>query len=113
MKHTYFFKTLLIAQTLLVLIYTIFAFTNEGANLFAIFIANIKELNWNGQFNLDFASYLSLSGLWIMWRNNFSISAIILAILAAIVGIIVFAPYLLYLLIKVDGNIPKLLVGDR
>jgi hypothetical protein len=48
-----------------------------------------------------------------MWRNKFSISSIIFAVIATIIGIIVFAPYLLYLLTKEKGDLKKVLLGDR
>lgn len=107
------FKLLLIIQTVVVFVYTIWAFKNEGANLFDIFSSNIQSLTWNGQFNLDFSCYLTLSGLWIMWRNKFASSSIVFGIVAMILGIIVFAPYILYLYTKESGNLKKLLIGDR
>ena len=106
-------KLLVVSQTLALLVYTGFAIRNEGWTLFNIFIANINSFNWNGQFNLDFSCYLTLSGLWIMWRNNFSFPAIIFAAIAMIVGIIVFAPYILYLSVKESGDWKKLLIGNR
>ncbi len=106
-------KTLLITLSSTVLIYTIFTFQSEGANLLQVFFSNITALNWNGQFNLDFSCYLLLSGLWIMWRNKFSTKSIILGIIASIIGIIVFAPYILYLLQKEKGDLQKVLVGNK
>lgn len=113
MENKNFLKTLLIAQTSLLLIYTFLAFKNEGANLFGVFLDNIQALNWNGQFNLDFACYLTLSGLWIMWRNKFSVSSIVFGLVAMILGIIVFAPYILSLLIREKGNLKSVLIGAR
>jgi len=113
MKNYNFLKGLIIIQTLSLLAYTILAFNNEGANLFSVFLSNIQSLNWSGQFNLDFSCYLILSALWIMWRNNFTLVSIITGIIAMIMGIIVFAPYLLYLLIKEHSNLKKILIGDR
>lgn len=113
MKKLYFLKGLLIIQAIGVLVYTFFAFSNEGSNLFGVFLTNIMSLNWNGQFNFDFSCYLILSGIWIMWRNQFTSSSILLAIIAAIIGIIVFAPYLVYLIIKENGDLKTVLVGNR
>lgn len=106
-------RLLLVLQTVVVMVYTLIAFNNEGANLFGIFLSNIQSLSWNGQFNLDFSAYLILSGLWIMWRNKYNISSILFGIVASIVGIIVFAPYLLYLLWKEKGDLKKVIIGDR
>lgn len=106
-------KLLLTIQTLGLVIYTTYAIKNEGWTLFQIVVNNITSFSWNGQFNLDFSCYLALSGIWILWRNKFSISSIICALVAMIVGIMAFAPYLLYLLAKEKGNIKNVLLGDR
>jgi hypothetical protein len=106
-------KTLLVVQSVALLVYTFFAFKNEGPNLFDIFLANVQNVNWNGQFNLDFFCYLVLSGLWIMWRNKFSSTSIFMGIMASILGIIAFAPYLLYLVYKEKGDVVKVLIGSR
>lgn len=106
-------KALLIAQTIALLVYTFFAFQNEGADLFQIFIANIASMTWNGQFNLDFSCYLILSGVWIIWRNKCNSTSILVGLTAMILGIIVFAPYVLYILKKENGDLNKLLIGNR
>lgn len=113
MNKQTFLKATLLTQTIALLVYTYYAFQNEGANLLQIFLQNIKSLNWNGQFNLDFLCYLLLSGLWTMWRNKFSAKSIAVGLLAATLGTIVFAPYLLFLLFQEKGDIKKVLTGDR
>jgi hypothetical protein len=113
MKTTNLFKLLLAIQAIALLVYSYFAFNNEGANLMQIFFSNVMALSWNGQFNLDFLCYLTLSGLWIMWRNRFSTSSVFMGILAMIMGIIVFAPYILYLLNKENGDLKRLLIGNH
>jgi hypothetical protein len=107
------FKTLLIVQTIGLLIYTLFAFQTEGADLFSVFTHNVLSLNWSGQFNLDFLCYLALSGFWIMWRNKFTTKSIILGLLAMVLGILMFAPYLLWLTNRENGNIKRVLIGGR
>lgn len=32
----------------------------------------MAAMTWPGQFNADFMTFLSLSGLWIAWRHHFS-----------------------------------------
>ena len=113
MGNTNFLKGLLIAQTALLLIYSALAFKNDGADLLGVFLSNIQAVDWNGQFNLDFSCYLLLSGLWIMWRNKFSGGSIGFGLVATIMGIIVFAPYLLYLIAKEKGNLKIVLLGAR
>ncbi|TAF68110.1 MAG: hypothetical protein EAZ55_00740 [Cytophagales bacterium] len=106
-------KILLLAQTLLLLIYTAIVGMNNGWDIAGVFVQNLVSMSWNGQFSLDFSCYLLLSALWIMWRNRFSAWAIVWACIAAVMGIIVFAPYLLFLTIQEKGDINKVLLGDR
>ena len=108
-----FIKITLTLQALGLLIYTLFAIKNEGIDLISIFVKNILALNWSGQFNLDFLCYLLLSGFWIMWRYNFNSKSIITGFIAMVLGIIFFAPYLLWLIHKENGNLKRVLVGDR
>jgi hypothetical protein len=106
-------KLLLLAQTLAILIYTYLAVRNEGWGLLDQVTKNLLEMGWNGQFNLDFASYLLLSAVWILWRNAYSASSFILALMAATIGILFFAPYLLFLLSKEGGDLKRVLTGKH
>jgi hypothetical protein len=54
-----------------------------------------------------------LSAQRILWRNKYSLQSIIIAPIAMNIGIIVFAHYLMYLLLKENGDIKNLLIGDR
>jgi hypothetical protein len=112
-KRQFFLKALLGFQTAALVIYTVYAVKHEGWSLFRVLTDSIFALNWAGQFNLDFSCYLTLSGLWILWRNKFSWTSVIMAIIAMIMGIMVFAPYLLYLLSVEKGDLKKVLVGDH
>lgn len=98
---------LLAFQTLALLVYTAFAVHTDGPNLIAVFIGNVNALGWSGQFNLDFACYLVLSGLWIMHRGKFKPVSIATGLVAMVLGIVFFAPFLMYELLKgrlqVDG----------
>ena len=109
MKNQILLSSLLLIQTLGLMIYTFLAFQSQGPDLFSFFLGNIKELGWNGQFNLDFACYLTLSGLWIMWRHQYRLGAVVFGFAAMILGIIVFAPYLILLLIQHQGDLKKVL----
>ncbi len=113
MSKNSFFKTLLVVQTMGVLAYTFIAFQKEGVTLFDVFLVNIKSLTWTGQFNLDFLCYLTLSGLWIMWRNKFTGKSILIGTFAMILGIVFFGPYLLWLIFKENGDLKRVLVGDK
>ena len=112
-KKQTFLKGLLIIQTLGLLIYTIIAIQNDGGNFSARAIEFATSLTWMGQFALDFQCYLILSALWVAWRSKFSINSIVIAIVTMILGIIVFAPYLLYLLSKEKGDLKRVLIGNR
>lgn len=113
MKKYFAFKLLLLSQVIVLMVFSVLAFQKEGADLFSVFFENILTPGWNAQFNLDFTCYLILSGLWIMWRNKFSAGSIILGVVAAIIGIMVFASYVLYLLFKEGGDLKKVLLGNR
>lgn len=113
MSNKVLFKTLLIVQTIGLLIYTFLAYKTGGTDLFSVFANNLLSLNWSGQFNLDFLCYLTLSGFWIMWRNKFTTKSIILGLVAMVLGIVLFAPYLLWLTSKENGNINRVLIGNR
>ncbi|WP_461443218.1 hypothetical protein [Maribacter sp.] len=108
-----FLKVLLVLQTIGLLIYTIIAIKNDGGNFLARAQEFILSMKWIGQFSLDFQCYLMLSALWIAWRNKFSGQSIAFSIIALMLGIIVFAPYLLYLLIKEKGDLKRVLIGER
>jgi len=109
----YILNIILIVQTLGLLAYTGIAIYNDGWNFFERALDFAVSLKWMWQFALDFQCYLILSALWIAWRNKFSFRAIVLAIIAMILGIIILAPYLLYLIQKENGNLVKVLIADR
>lgn len=112
-NNQYLLKSILVFQTIAVLIYTAVAMQNDGFDFFAKMIQFVSSLTWMGQFTVDFSCYLLLSALWIAWRNQFSGGSILMAITASILGIIVFAPYVLYLLAQERGDLKRVLVGAR
>lgn len=107
------FKILLVILTLATLIYTYFTMQIDGVDFLSATIDHLKSMRWEGQFTLDFLTYLILSALWVMWRGMFTIQSIILGIIASIFGILFFAPYIFYLLTKENGDIRKVLIGKR
>lgn len=96
-----------------VVAYTIPVIQKDGWNFLSFYFNDLLSLTWPGQFNLDFAFYLILSGLWIMWRSKFSTQSILLAILTCFGGMIVFTLYLYVEQKKVKGDLRKLLLGIR
>ena len=105
------FRTLLIVLTIAVAGYTLAAVANEGINLLPHFLNPIFALTWQGQFNLDFMSYLVLSGVWMAWRGGLTGRSIALGLLAPPLGMPFFAPYLVYLTARTGGDPRKLLLG--
>ena len=93
--------------------YTAIAIANYGWNLFPFFFGDMAELAWAGQFNFDFMGFLVLSALWTMWRNMYSIQGIALGVLAFFGGMGFLSIYLLYLSFQCDGDIEKMMLGNR
>ncbi|MEZ5597125.1 MAG: hypothetical protein R3E84_12140 [Pseudomonadales bacterium] len=107
------FKSFLVVLLLVVGAYTAAVIANHGINLFPDFFGDMSELGWPGQFNLDFMFCLMLSALWTAWRNRFSGSGLALALAAFFLGAPFLAAYLLVLLRQTDGDMVKVLIGDR
>ncbi|WP_338815252.1 hypothetical protein V9L05_09275 [Bernardetia sp. Wsw4-3y2] len=105
------FQFFLVFLFISIFIYTLIVVINDGWILFDIFLSQIKQVDWAGQFNLDFSTYLVLSGLWAAWRNNFSGGGVLLGIVCSILGMVVFAPYLIWLSIEAKGNMKEVLLG--
>jgi hypothetical protein len=72
----------------------------------------MAKLGWPGQFNLDFMFLLSLSGLWVAWRNRFTGAGIALGVGALLLGAPYLSAYLLYLIGRTQGDLRAVLVGD-
>ncbi|MEM6349046.1 MAG: hypothetical protein AAF927_34485 [Bacteroidota bacterium] len=106
-------RGLWVLQLIGITVLTIFAIRAEGWDLLSIFFGDIKAMNWSGQFNFDFSCYLVLSGLWIAWRHRFSIGSILLGVAASILGILLFAPYLIWASYQAKGDVKVLLLGEN
>ncbi|MGB9440562.1 MAG: hypothetical protein WCB15_21635, partial [Desulfobacterales bacterium] len=65
-----------------------------------------------GQFNFDFLCFLTLSGLWLAWRHHFSPGGLALGVLGLFGGIMVLAPYLLFVSYKANGDMKILFLGE-
>ncbi len=91
--------------------YTMVVGLNHGWNLLPVFFADIAAMGWPGQFNFDFMSFLSLSGLWLAWRHQFSAGGPALGVLGFFGGMMVLAPYLFFASFKVNGDVKLLLLG--
>lgn len=91
--------------------YTVMVGVNHGWNLLPIFFGDIAAITWLGQFNLDFMTFLLLSGLWLAWRHEFSAVGIFLGALGVLGGMLFLAPYLLFASIRANGDVKALLLG--
>lgn len=107
------FRIFLIALFSVIAVYTLFVSLAHGWNLVPPFFAAIQAMNWQGQFNLDFLTYLLISALWCAWRNDFSPLGWGLALLAVSGGMLFLAVYLLILSFQTGGDIKTLLLGPR
>ncbi len=107
------FQILLTAMIAGILCYTGIVGINHGWDLFPVFFGDMAAMNWPGQFNLDFICLLMFSGLWLAWRHRFSSLGIVIGILGLFGGTMFLAPYLLYATFKTNGDMKKLLIGDR
>lgn len=101
----------LFTMTIILLLVTIGAVADGGWDLLSPFVAPILALTWQGQFNVDFACYLVLSGIWMAWRGGFSRGSLVLWILAPALGFLFFGPYLIWLVGRSGADPRKLLLG--
>lgn len=107
------FRILLVAIITIVGVYTVVVIADHGWGLLPIFYGDITQMDWRGQFNMDFSSFLILGSIWLMWRHHF-------APLGLLFGLVIFAggaPFLCaYLLIasfRTNGDVKELLLGKR
>lgn len=77
----------------------------------SIFFGDIAKMEWPGQFNLDFTFMLTLSALWVAWRNAFSALGLALGLFALFGGALFLSAYLLVLSLQTNGDVRMLLLG--
>jgi len=108
-----FLRNMLLVLGVVIYLYTFAVITRDGLGLFAVYFADLFAVNWSGQFNLDFACYLMLSGLWLAWRSGFSTNGIVCGLLASILGMLYLVPQMLVLIARSNGDMRALLLGVR
>ena len=91
--------------------YTAMTIGNHGADLMPVFFGDMAAMAWPGQFNLDFFTFLLLSGLWVAWRHRFSAAGLGLAVLATLGGMMFLSAYLLVISFRTGGDIRAILLG--
>ena len=105
-------RVILACITLVIHGYTMVAIFKEGWNLFPAVYSGLSSLGWQGQFNTDLLCFIFLSMFWVMWREKFSLTGVVLG-LVAFNGMYFFAPYLLYLTFKAEGDMRVFLLGEH
>lgn len=90
--------------------YTSVTIANHGMNLLPVFFGDMATMAWPGQFNLDFMFMLTLSGLWVAWRHQFTPGGLALGLLAFFGGAMFLSTYLLILTSR-DRDVRRLLLG--
>jgi hypothetical protein len=107
------FRTYLVIVIVLLGLYTLMVGAEHGWNLIPIFFGNILAMDWQGQFNMDFMSFLALSATWVSWRHRFSPGGLLLGVVAFFGGMMFLAPYLIWASLKAKGDANALLLGER
>lgn len=106
-----FLRNFTVLLFLVVAAHTAYTGFLHGWDFLSAFMTVLVSLTWPGQFALDFMCYLLLSGLWVAWRGGFTGASIGLGLLAAIMGMLVFAILLLVFIARSKGDIRKLFLG--
>ncbi len=104
-------RILLAVMALALMGFTACVIAHHGLNLLPIFFGDIARGGWPGQFNADFLTFLTLSGLWTAWRNGFGGMGLGLGLVAFFMGGGFLLPYLLYLLWQARGDMARVLLG--
>lgn len=91
--------------------YTAVTIANHGMNLMPVFFGDIAKMAWPGQFNIDFLCMLTLSGLWVSWRHQFTPAGLVLGLLALFGGAFFLSAYLLVVTSR-TSDVRVLLLGE-
>jgi len=105
------FRLFLVAAFVAIAFYTVLTVAAEGWNLFPAFFMAIAAVNWQGQFNFDFSTYLLLSAIWVAWRHQFSAPGLALALVASVGGMLFLSAYLLVVSFRTGGDVNAMLLG--
>jgi hypothetical protein len=106
------FRVYMVAIFATIFVYTILVGNNHGWNLIPLFFGDIAAMNWAGQFNLDFSFLLTISCLWVCWRNKFSGVGFLLGFFAIVGGATFLSVYLLIVSLKAN-SIKEILIGEN
>ena len=107
------FRCLLGALVIGIVGYTVPVIAQHGWGLLGVFFEAIGEGGWPGQFNMDFMGFLTLSGLWLAWRNHFTPAGLALGVRGLFGGTPVLATYLLVTSYSTRGDMRIVLLGPQ
>ena len=107
------FRLFLAALGLTILLYTLPVIANHGMDLLPVFFGDIAKMDWPGQFNVDFSTFLLMTMLWVAWRNGFSVPGLLLACLVPVGGGMFTSGYLLFLTFSLKGDMAAILLGSK
>lgn len=105
------FRALLVVLFTFIVVYTAIVATHHGLGLLPIFFRDIAAMEWPGQFNVDFTCFLTLSALWLAWRQHFSPGGLALGVLGFFGGALVLTAYLFIASFGANGDVKELLLG--
>ena len=105
------FRAYLMTVVVILGAYTAVVGANHGWDLLPIFFSDIAAMTWHGQFNADFSGFLTLSGLWLAWRHEYSPAGLALGVLGLFGGMMVLAPYLVVASYQAGDDAAVLLLG--
>ena len=91
--------------------YTAVTISNHGLGLLPVFFGDMAAMGWPGQFNLDFFTFLLLSGLWAAWRDRFRPAGLVLGVVAVFGGMLFLSVFLLVLTFRAGGDMRIVLLG--
>lgn len=106
------FRLYLAAVIVAIIAYTSVVIAKHGLDIFPIFFGDIAAMTWPGQFNVDFASFLLLGGLWLAWRHHFSMIGIAFGLFIQVGGMPFLASYLLVQSFRTKGDMKAILLGQ-
>lgn len=107
------FRLFLLTVFLTIAAYTVYVVADHGINLLPVFFGDIARMAWPGQFNLDFACFLLLSGLWLSWRHQFRPGGLALGLCGVFGGALFLSAYLLVVSYQTQGDMRVLLLGPE
>lgn len=98
---------------LVVLAVSMTALQQEGMSAGKVFFADISQLGWRAQFNLDFLLHLLLFATWVAWRHRCRRGGLALAAGCVLGGGLFSLAYLFCTALRAKGDISCLLLGEN